>query len=60
MVTVLMPLPAADFDPSEVAVSWQVLTSAGHDVVFATPSGQRGRADDLMLTGRGLEGGAKP
>jgi putative intracellular protease/amidase len=55
MVIVLMPLPAADFDPSEVAVSWQVLTSAGHDVVFATPSGQRGRADDLMLTGQGLD-----
>jgi putative intracellular protease/amidase len=55
MVTVLMPLPAADFDPTEVAVSWQVLTSAGHDVLFATPSGQRGRADDLMLTGQGLD-----
>ncbi len=41
MVTVLMPLPAADFDPTEAAVTWQVLASAGHDVVFATPSGQR-------------------
>jgi putative intracellular protease/amidase len=55
MVTVLMPLPAADFDPTEVAVSWQVLTAAGHDVVFATPSGQQGKADDLMVTGRGLD-----
>ena len=55
MVTVLMPLPAADFDPTEVAVTWKVLTSAGHDVVFATPSGQPGRADDLMLTGQGLD-----
>jgi putative intracellular protease/amidase len=55
MVTVLMPLPAADFDPTEVAVSWQVLAAAGHDVVFATPSGQRGRADDLMVTGQGLD-----
>ena len=43
MVTVLMPLPAADFDPTEVAVTWQVLSAAGHDVVFATPSGQPGR-----------------
>jgi putative intracellular protease/amidase len=50
-----MPLPAIDFDPSEVAVSWQVLSAAGHRVVFATPSGQRGRADDLMVTGRGLD-----
>jgi putative intracellular protease/amidase len=55
MVTVLMPLPATDFDPTEVAVSWQVLAAAGHDVVFATPSGQPGRADDLMVTGRGLD-----
>jgi putative intracellular protease/amidase len=55
MVTVLMPLPAADFDPTEVAVSWQVLAAAGHDVVFATPSGQQGRADDLMVTGQGLD-----
>jgi putative intracellular protease/amidase len=55
MVTVLMPLPAADFDPTEVAVSRQVLAAAGHDVVFATPSGQRGVADDLMVTGQGLD-----
>jgi putative intracellular protease/amidase len=55
MVTVLMPLPAADFDPTEAAVTWQALAAAGHDVVFATPSGQPGRADDLMLTGQGLD-----
>ena len=55
MVTILMPLPATDFDPTEAAVSWSVLSAAGHDVVFATPSGQPGRADDLMVTGRGLD-----
>ena len=55
MATVLMPIPACDFDPTEVAVSWQVLAAAGHDVVFATPSGQVGAADDLMVTGRGLD-----
>ncbi len=55
MATVLMPLPACDFDPSEVAVSWQVLSAAGHRVVFATPSGQPGRADDIMVTGQGLD-----
>jgi putative intracellular protease/amidase len=55
MATVLMPIPACDFDPTEVAVSWQVLTAAGHQVVFATPHGQRGAADDLMVTGRGLD-----
>ena len=55
MVTVLVPLPACDFDPTEVAVSWQVLSAAGHHVRFATPSGQPARADDLMVTGRGLD-----
>ncbi len=55
MVTVLMPLPACDFDPTEVAVSWQVLSAAGHDVRFATPSGQTGQADELMVTGQGLD-----
>jgi putative intracellular protease/amidase len=55
MVTVLVPLPAYDFDPTEVAVSWRVLSAAGHDVRFATPSGHPARADDLMVTGRGLD-----
>ena len=49
-----MPIPARDFDPTEVAVSWKVLTARGHDVVFATPDGRPGAADDIMLTGRGL------
>jgi len=48
-------LPARDFDPSEAAVSWRVLASAGHKVSFATPDGRPGIADDIMLTGRGLD-----
>jgi putative intracellular protease/amidase len=55
MAIVLMPLPACDFDPTEVAVSWRILSACGHDVVFATPSGRPGEADDLMVTGRGLD-----
>jgi putative intracellular protease/amidase len=55
MARVLIPLPHLDFDPSEVAVPWQVLSAAGHDVVFATPDGRRGYADPLMVTGRGLD-----
>jgi putative intracellular protease/amidase len=55
MATVLMPIPAQDFDPTEVAVSWQVISAAGHDVLFATPSGRIGEADDLMVTGQGLD-----
>ena len=31
-----MPLPDRDFDVTEVAVPWRVLSDAGHQVVFAT------------------------
>jgi putative intracellular protease/amidase len=55
MARVIMPLPRRDFDPSEAAISWRVLTDLGHDVVFATPDAQPAEADDLMLTGRGLD-----
>jgi len=55
MATVLLPIPARDFDPTEVAVSWEVLRSHGHQVVFATPDGKPARADDLMVNGRGLD-----
>lgn len=54
MATVLMPLPAQDFDPSESGVPWRVLTQRGHRVVFATPDGQPPQADPRMLTGEGL------
>jgi putative intracellular protease/amidase len=52
---VLILLPARDFDPSEAAVSWQVLVNAGHVVAFATPDGRPAVADDMMLTGQGLD-----
>lgn len=55
MARVLMPIPAQDFDPSEVAVSWLVLKALGHTVLFATPDGRRAQADELMVTGRGLD-----
>lgn len=55
MGTVLIPIPDSDFDPTEVAVSWRVLTRSGHRVVFATESGAPGVADDIMVTGRGLD-----
>lgn len=55
MATILMPIPRRDFDPSEVAVTWRVLTDLGHAVRFATPDGGVGQADPLMLTGRGLD-----
>jgi putative intracellular protease/amidase len=55
MAKVLIPLPRRDFDPSEVAISWSVLKRLGHSVAFATPDGRPGHADDMMLTGEGLD-----
>jgi putative intracellular protease/amidase len=55
MARVLIPLPARDFDPSEAAVSWRVLSNAGHAISFATPDGKPAAADDMVLTGEGLD-----
>jgi putative intracellular protease/amidase len=55
MASVLIPIPSRDFDPSEVAVSWKVLTAQGHRITFATPEGRPGQADPVMLTGIGLD-----
>src|SRR4051812_27117638 len=47
-----MPLPDHDFDVTEVAVPWRLLTDAGHQVVFATErAGTRPAADPRLLTG---------
>ena len=54
MSRVLVVLPAQDFDPSEAAIPWQILTQAGCEVAFATPAAQAARADQRMLTGAGL------
>jgi len=51
MATVWMPLPDRDFDVTEVAVPWKLLTEAGHRVVFATEDGATPAADPLLLTG---------
>jgi len=52
VVRVLVPLPDRDFDVTEVAVPWQVLTSAGHEVVFAAEqAGASLAADPRLLTG---------
>ena len=52
---VLLPIPLEDFDPTEVAVSWKILTARGHHVQFATQDGSPGRGDDIMLDGAGLD-----
>jgi putative intracellular protease/amidase len=46
---VWMPLPDRDFDTTEVAVPWKVLTEAGHEVVFATERGGAAPACDPKL-----------
>ena len=55
MSRILLPIPSRDFDPTEVAVSWKILTQRGHRIVFATPDGRPGACDDIMLTGIGLD-----
>lgn len=55
MARILMPIPCRDFDPTEAAISWLVLTEAGHAIAFATPDGQPAQADALMISGRGLD-----
>lgn len=52
---VLIPLPNNDFDPTEVSISWKVITDAGYKVVFATKDGQQAKPDAMMLSGEGLD-----
>lgn len=52
MARILIPLPDRDFDVTEVAVPWRLLTRAGHEVVVATEhGGTRPEADPLLITG---------
>lgn len=52
MAKIWIPLPDTDFDVTEVAVPWKVLTRAGHEVVFVTEKGSVvPAADPLLLTG---------
>lgn len=54
MSKVLIPVPSSGFDPSEVAIPWKLLRQERHEVVFATPDGQKASPDTCMLTGEGL------
>jgi putative intracellular protease/amidase len=51
MKRILVPLPDRDFDVTEVAVPWKILTRAGHELVFATEQGGTPAADPLLLSG---------
>ena len=49
---ILLPVPDRDFDTTEVAVPWRVLTELGHEITFATESGGTTPAcDPLLITG---------
>jgi len=48
-VRLLMPVPDADFDTTEVSVPWRLLTDLGHSVVFATEHGGTAPACDPRL-----------
>jgi protease I len=54
MARILVPLPHADFDPTEAAVPWRILVDIGHEVRFATPDGRIPCADPRMVEGSGL------
>lgn len=51
-VRVLIPLPDRDFDTTEVAVPWRLLSDRGHEVVFATQrGGSAPECDPKLLSG---------
>ena len=51
---VLIPLPSSDFDPTECAVPWKLLSDNGIQIRFATPDAKRAQCDLRMLNGNGL------
>ena len=59
---VLIPLPDTDFDVTEVAVPWRLVTRAGHTVTFATEHGGSAPAADPKLISGVIFGrlGAEP
>ncbi len=54
MSHILIATSTTDFDPTEVAVPWDVLTRAGHDITFATDTGEIGQCDMRMINGQGF------
>ncbi len=44
-------LPSTGFDPTEAAIPWRALVTAGIDVRFATPDGKAAAADERLVTG---------
>jgi len=55
--SILIPIPEWGFDPTEVAVSWNVLVKLGHNVTFATPTGEKSKGCDPVVL-EGILGGS--
>ncbi len=53
-MTILFAMSTHDFDPTEVAVPWNILTENGQDIRFATDTGEVGKTDPRMLSGKDL------
>lgn len=51
---VLIPIPSYGFDPTETAIPWKLMNEKNIKVVFATPNGQKAKADSIMLNGKNL------
>lgn len=51
MARILVPLPDDDFDITEVAVPWKLLSRAGCAVTFATEAARAPRGDPRLLAG---------
>jgi protease I len=51
---ILIPLPSFDFDPTEVAVTWDTLHEHEHEITFATPDGEVSKVDMIMINGENL------
>lgn len=54
MKKVLIPLPSFGYDPSEVAIPWNILTQQNIKIIFSTPNGEKATPDNIMLNGKGL------
>ena len=54
MAKILIPIPLFDFDPTEVSIPAIELINSGHEVVFSTPDGNMGKADQRVITGEGF------
>jgi len=54
MKKVLIPIPNYGFDPTEVAIPWELLSENNIQVIFSTPQGKKASGDEIMLSGKKL------